>query len=161
RSRRFHRVLASVIIAAMLVGPLLQAREVNAFAGRLAERQAMWEAQQEAQKAEQNLDSELGRDAFDPLANPLAEAVASSQLAASSNGCAVQQAAPPTAITSTIDSDGDGLSDIIETEKLGTDPHNIDTDGDTISDKTEVEGYAVAGRQWYLNPLQPDSNGDG
>lgn len=53
---------------------------------------------------------------------------------------------------STIDSDGDGLSDAEEL-RLGTDPHNSDTDGDTIGDGTEL--------RLNTNPRLADSDGDG
>jgi lysophospholipase L1-like esterase len=48
------------------------------------------------------------------------------------------------------DSDGDGLSDYLETVKYGTDPNNPDTDGDGCTDGQEVaEG---------TNPLDPTSH---
>jgi len=59
------------------------------------------------------------------------------------------------------DTDGDGLSDGVEVLALGTDPSDMDTDGDFISDKTEVQGFKDgAGNTLYLDPLNPDTNGD-
>jgi thrombospondin type 3 repeat protein/Big-like domain-containing protein len=53
-----------------------------------------------------------------------------------------------------VDTDGDGLFDISETELYGTDPNNPDSDGDGVSDGAEV----AAG----TDPLAaPDADGDG
>jgi uncharacterized repeat protein (TIGR01451 family) len=59
------------------------------------------------------------------------------------------------------DSDTDGLTDGQELNKLGTDPMRADTDGDVITDTLEVQGFNYGGRQWYLNPSNPDTNNDG
>ena len=40
--------------------------------------------------------------------------------------------------TSTVDTDGDGLTDKIEIEKLKTDPTKLDTDGDGVTDGLEI-----------------------
>jgi hypothetical protein len=52
-----------------------------------------------------------------------------------------------------IDSDGDGLSDELETNTYGTNPHAADSDGDGIPDGQEV---AFWGQSW-----NGDSDGDG
>lgn len=61
---------------------------------------------------------------------------------------------------STIDSDGDKLSDVLE-QKYYTDPNNPDTDGDGYSDYIEIyHGYSP----WDKEPKrlsQMDSDGDG
>ncbi|MEM7348838.1 MAG: hypothetical protein AAF485_31800, partial [Chloroflexota bacterium] len=49
----------------------------------------------------------------------------------------------------------------MECYKLDTYTNTIDSDSDGISDWTEVQGFSVAGQTWYMNPLNPDSNGDG
>lgn len=54
---------------------------------------------------------------------------------------------------SSVDTDGDGLSDQRELE-LGTDPRNKDTDGDGLSDGDEVLKYGT-------NPLDRDTDKDG
>ena len=61
------------------------------------------------------------------------------------------QAPPPTPCG---DSDGDGLTDCIERDVLGTDPLNRDTDGDGLEDGTEVIAY-------HTDPLKTDTDGDG
>jgi subtilisin-like proprotein convertase family protein len=59
------------------------------------------------------------------------------------------------------DSDGDGLIDAAEVNQLGTDPTRPDTDGDGLRDGVEARGYKDgSGKQWYLNPLSPDTNND-
>lgn len=55
-----------------------------------------------------------------------------------------------------VDTDGDGLADVAETNIHGTDPENPDTDGDGISDGDEV----AAGTD-PLTPNVTDSDGDG
>ena len=59
------------------------------------------------------------------------------------------------------DTDGDGLDDGAEVFRLGTYAHDPDTDGDGLDDKTEVVGFQGYGGQWYLNPNDADTNGDG
>jgi hypothetical protein len=56
-------------------------------------------------------------------------------------------------IDENLDSDGDGLTDLIE-KRLGTDPYNIDTDGDGLMDGEELMG-------WGTDPLKADTDGDG
>jgi outer membrane protein OmpA-like peptidoglycan-associated protein len=55
--------------------------------------------------------------------------------------------------SSSLDSDGDGLTDEQE-RKYGTDPNNPDTDGDGLKDGEEVFKY-------HTDPLNPDTDGDG
>ncbi len=64
-------------------------------------------------------------------------------------------------VTDPSDSDGDGLSDEVEIEELGTLPDDDDTDGDHISDLLEVTGFTYNEQVWYLDPLEADSNNDG
>jgi Bacterial TSP3 repeat len=63
-------------------------------------------------------------------------------------------AAPPTTIDPTLETDGDGLTDVEEIDIYGTDPNNYDTDGDTVSDYLEA-------KNGYSDPFNPDSDGDG
>lgn len=56
------------------------------------------------------------------------------------------------------DSDGDGLCDLDELNRFGTDEQKADSDGDGIQDKTEVWSYKFGrGRL----PRAPDPDGDG
>ncbi|MFN8471514.1 MAG: hypothetical protein U0822_04785 [Anaerolineae bacterium] len=59
------------------------------------------------------------------------------------------------------DSDGDGLSDGLEVLELGTNPSLAATAGDGITDSLKVRGFTYNGQQWYLNPLDKDTNHDG
>lgn len=54
---------------------------------------------------------------------------------------------------STVDSDGDGLTDYEETHTYHTDPYKVDTDNDGLSDRDEVI-------TWKTNPLNSDTDGD-
>jgi hypothetical protein len=56
--------------------------------------------------------------------------------------------------TSLVDTDGDGLSDIIEDEYWGTSPTNPDTDGDGLNDGDEII-------TWQTNPFETDWDLDG
>jgi predicted double-glycine peptidase len=51
------------------------------------------------------------------------------------------------------DSDGDTLTDKVESEKFNTDPFNSDTDKDGLSDGEEV-------RKYKTDPLKQDTDGD-
>ena len=62
--------------------------------------------------------------------------------------------APPTTIDPTLETDGDGLTDVEEIEIYGTDPNTYDTDGDTVSDYLEA-------KNGYSDPFNPDTDGDG
>ncbi len=55
---------------------------------------------------------------------------------------------------STVDSDGDGLTDYQEVHDYHTDPHKADTDGDGLTDGEEV-------KVWRTDPLKADTDGDG
>ena len=56
-----------------------------------------------------------------------------------------------------VDTDGDGLSDLLELEVFGTSPTLIDSDGDTIPDGTEAFGW----NGWLTAPALPDTDHDG
>ena len=64
-----------------------------------------------------------------------------------------EQVVPTTTANSTLDSDGDGLTDAEEAQ-LGTNPNRVDSDFDGLSDYDEV-------KIWQTNPLNPDTDGDG
>jgi hypothetical protein len=53
-----------------------------------------------------------------------------------------------------VDSDGDGLTDAVETSTTHTNPLDPDTDHDGLSDGAEVNTY-------HTNPLDPDTDHDG
>ena len=145
----------ATVIASMLVVPLLQATQVQAFSLRQAARQ------ENAGQTDSGPNAEATAD-FDPHARPQRVA-----MAAVADTTQAPTAAPATAqssscvITADSDCDGDGLSDNVELYELGTRIDQIDSDGDGISDGTEVTPFAVDGQDWYLDPLNADTNGDG
>lgn len=51
------------------------------------------------------------------------------------------------------DSDGDGLTDVSETNRHGTDPYSVDSDGDGLADNDEIELYGT-------DPTLADSDND-
>ncbi|MGA1076736.1 MAG: hypothetical protein ACO307_16645, partial [Ilumatobacteraceae bacterium] len=57
------------------------------------------------------------------------------------------------------DTDSDGLSDFVE-RRIGTLIDEPDTDGDGIPDPIEVMGFALDGKEWFGDPLRPDTNND-
>ena len=57
-------------------------------------------------------------------------------------------------IDPTLDSDGDGLPDVIELGEWRSDPENPDTDGDGLIDGDEVNLYDSS-------PVEPDTDFDG
>jgi hypothetical protein len=69
-----------------------------------------------------------------------------------------------------LDTDGDGLPDVVETDTgvflsgsdTGTSPTNADTDGDGLLDGVESNsGLFVGPIDYGSNPLKADTNGDG
>lgn len=72
---------------------------------------------------------------------------------------APSEAVPSTPVTpvpepGVADTDGDGLNDIDETNKYGTNPRRFDTDGDGLTDGEEAN-------RWKTDPNKADSDGDG
>ena len=55
-----------------------------------------------------------------------------------------------------LDSDGDGLADILEQTQYGTDPEDVDTDGDGMSDGWEVEHGLNPLDDGESDPLEQD-----
>ncbi|MEM7127857.1 MAG: LamG-like jellyroll fold domain-containing protein, partial [Chloroflexota bacterium] len=176
RSPRFYAVLSLTIIVAMVVTPLLNMGQVSAYYARQETRQAEQQQQIEEQEQLEELKNQQMGGNFNPHRNPLtAQDVDPNAIAMASNAPthritlpATVQSTLPTparALNCTLaegsDCDGDGLTDDVELYELGTDPEDVDTDDDNISDKTEVEGFTQNGTDWYLDPSNPDSNGDG
>jgi len=59
-----------------------------------------------------------------------------------------------------VDSDGDGLSDPLETA-IGSDPHDADTDDDGVPDGKEANPADDTDGDGKINVLDPDSDADG
>jgi hypothetical protein len=155
-SPKFYAAVTGAMIAAMLVTPLLQSNQVQAFAVRQSAKQADFERQQVTQQQLDDIRTELsGRD-FNPTLNPLTDTDQQAEATIPSF-----QSNGEISCSDTLDSDGDGLIDAVECYKLDTLSDAVDSDADGISDITEVEGFTAGGRQWYLDPLNRDSNNDG
>ena len=158
-----------VIIASMVAGPLLQVQQMSAFTLRMEERSGR--GKETGTREESNIVS------FDPQHDPLASAPAFMENLPANDiqaGSLFETAMSPPRqeliravktidcdVTQNSDCDGDGLHDHVEIFQLGTWVDQKDSDNDGISDNIEVVGFTVDNRQWYLDPRNPDSNGDG
>ena len=67
---------------------------------------------------------------------------------------------PADDVTTTMDGDGDGLSDTLEAA-LGTNPNDADSDDDGVLDGAEPNFTADTDGDGRINPLDPDSDNDG
>jgi uncharacterized repeat protein (TIGR01451 family) len=66
----------------------------------------------------------------------------------------------PTDDKNIVDSDGDGLSDMVETS-IGSDPNDADSDDDGVPDGKEANPGEDTDGDGKINVLDPDSDGDG
>lgn len=178
RARLVYAVLTALVIASMLAGPLVQARQAYAFGDYVAEQQA--KAAPTEPRAADPLPAEAARDPHrDPLtdAPPVADTTPLTDIQgqptatptaicpdpnsdADGDGLTCAQEARLGTDPTNPDTDSDGLTDGQEV-RLGTDPLNPDTDGDGLPDGVEVRGFDFGGRHWYPDPLTPDSDKDG
>lgn len=171
RSPRLYATVAISIIATMVLVPLVQTRSVSAFYDRQRERQASTAVDQ-ARADERAEFKALQRNGdFDPSVDPLAlapdAAGANSRSAVASPALGSTQVSTDTtdlscasdSLPDDAEADNDGLASDVECFQLGTWPWSVDSDGDNISDAAEVLGFNN-GRDWYLDPLSTDSNGD-
>lgn len=169
-SKSVYGALVTLIVVSLVFVPLLQAQQLTAFAATQAEQHTQAQAQQPQTSAANDLFAPnlLWDTHQNPLeaARQLVQAKTLFELAparaplpvthAVSQSIPAQQASNVDPIS---DSDGDGLTYAQEI-LLGADPNNADTDGDGIQDGIEVRGFSYGGKTWYLNPLDPDTNGD-
>lgn len=189
RSRRLYAAVVLAVILSMVVIPLLQNERAVAFFDRQAAREIQQQqAQQDEQIVQEILAQRTS--SWDPHRDPLAadeaaQAPAALLLAPNAQPVTVSTPAPgdlcdPNDLADPdgdalhnydecliganpleADTDQDGLTDGQEVDRLGTAPTIADTDGDHIPDLVEIQGFSYAGQQWYLDPTNPDSNGDG
>lgn len=141
--RREVRIAINLtLVVSMLAVPLLQSQQASAYSEQIStfnEQQLIRQTDLEQSQQSQMQDSAATVPALQAQATAL------------SSSCV---------ITATSDCDGDGLTDNVERYELGTNIEKVDTDDDGISDGREVAPYNWFG-DWYLDPLNPDSNGDG
>ena len=179
QSPKLYAAMALSVIVSMLFTPLMHSHQIQAFYQTQHTRQAEYDQTIERQESLDSFQAEVSGRSFDPRQDPLA----------GSRGNSDQSVAPPAgqiepqfsqtesetdpfdpyrcdnldSDDSTDDNDGDGLSDNVECNELGTDMNEVDTDNDGISDYVEVKGVPTGTNNpdWYLDPVNPDSNGDG
>ena len=170
-NRRFARQMrlafSILIIASMVVGPLLQVQQAAAFTSRQEERINAQKAQEPGTQSQ-----EADTAVFQPHANPLTikqRTPVLDQPPTAESTTAVPTLIDPIRLAKvsvctvgeSSDCDNDGLEDKVEIFELGTFSDDVDTDNDGISDNIEVVGFSVGGEMWYMDPRNPDSNGDG
>jgi len=178
-SRALYAIVTVLVISSMLVSPLIESNRVLAMSEKQQDKIAEVDQQKSEQLAQEQILSSLQASDFNPMLDPLADSSVNAQSipanvsqpgalfdAASAQASQLQTTcANPvpgdTDCNGNPDNDGDGLTDEVEVLRLGTDPNLVDTDGDRISDKVEVQGFNIGGPQWYLDPLNYDSNLDG
>jgi uncharacterized repeat protein (TIGR01451 family) len=154
RDRRLYGAFAVAVVLMMVSGPLLRIQQADAFFEQQSAKQQEAQARQAAQpRTEATAAGPQGAN-FNPRVAPLPELTQTSP-ARLVPKLGVQATC---SLTNTeADCDSDGLTNGAEIYKLGTSPSEIDSDDDDISDYQEVKGA----NGWYLDPLNPDSNGDG
>lgn len=180
RHRYLYGAVAGATIVSMLTTPLLQAKEIQNFLIDQDIQYRQVEADQAEQRQLNQALAKLNHTDFDPHVDPLTQARqkerfqagfetpatpltgVAAEIEALRRGMiqARQQAAEE--VEPTADTDEDGLTDQLEILSLNTFPDEADTDNDGIADGIEVMGFRdSSGQQWYLDPLEADSNQDG
>jgi hypothetical protein len=160
-SRRVHVALASLLICALVGGPLLTSLRVRGFFDAQAAQAAERANQAEESEMARTLRSLTTNQHFDPHADPQAAA----------QPTALVFAAPQAIANPNSDDDGDTLTNAVEAY-IGTSsstadaddngvPDGRDSDGDLVDDNLEVTGFTLGGQTWRGDPLQRDSNSDG
>ena len=171
RSRPLYVALVSAILVSTVVGPLLQNNRIATYLDQQTTQAAAFDERQQEQDAAQLAQEVTQAQTFDPNRDPVAaaEAQLTAELAAQAATTdpldplellPAPTPEPLVAPNNNTDTDQDGLTDFLE-ERIGTDSTRPDTDNDTINDGKEVLGFQYAGRTWFSDPLQIDSNSDG
>jgi hypothetical protein len=166
RHKPVYVAIVITLIAAMIVGPILQSAQAAAYIeGQFTQAQAQQQRQQAAELGQSINTTPAAR--VEPNISPLETTQAAQKVAEVEDSVfspisqpASQAALPSVTDDANLDSDGDGLTDE-EEALLGTDPTLEDTDGDTLSDYVEVNGFQTSdGTPWYGDPLSKDTNQD-
>jgi hypothetical protein len=173
RTKTFYRFLAAFLILSMLFSPLLQSEHVSAFFQEQQEKKELTE-EQRAEAEHRESVQELQKNDWQP--NETAESQLKSDIPAARPTNFQRFVGPDTDGDGIVDdeeieywetdpnladTDGDGLDDGLEAYTLGTAPALFDSDSDNISDGLEVGGFTYNSTDWYLDPLEADSNNDG
>ncbi len=169
RSRRLYQATVALVLCSLLLVPLMQASQVNAFAAELKNEQDQQQAVAAQAEAQQNAIETLKQQpAMDPHQQPTIEAAGLSAGAVSIGEAQSLEhvaAQPLASDDSGVDTDGDGLTDADELEE-GSCPgvngpsklcagvaNPADTDDDGLSDSSEVKKIGTLPTSW-------DSDGD-
>ena len=147
--RRTRLITTWGMLIAIVFTPSLQVHASSQAVTRASAQQA---AVEQAQSLEQN--AQAIQDSV-RAAGPYTPPAAALNLLASASLSSVA----PAAANTSLDSDGDGLTDAVE-DLIGSSPFSKDSDLDGISDYNEVVGFVYGGKIWYGNPLWADSNMD-
>lgn len=188
-SKVIYTGIATFVIISMVVSPIWQDVKAAQFSSEMQAKQQAQQAAREAdQAAEDNAAAILGTDwnpnlspfeqtensASDQPASPSAELPSFSTKLQAAEDTSEESDSDQDGLTDSYeesfditvlnpnmaDTDSDGLNDSEEL-KLGIQPGNLDSDNDGIPDLYEVEGFRYANQDWYSNPLNNDSDGDG
>ncbi len=168
RSKKVYAIFVLAVAASMIVTPLLQSHQVHAFSQEMSRTQAEQEQRAEAQAERREAMAELTASNWNPHRDPReagvmrdTSSVVAEAVDADKDGLSDEQESLTGTDPTNADSDGDGLQDGAEALHLGTNPLSDDSDGDQIYDQVEVNGFEYGGKHWYLDPNNPDTNGDG
>ena len=151
RSQLFYKAVAGSITVLMLAGPFLQVASAQAYHGRLQPLLNEPNNQTPEEAAYEAIAEHQASDVWHPQQDPLTreqDMFAFPELSAELDGSAAVSAVSSNAITSTVDTDGDGVSDVIEESlELCSGPsgtfcagvtNSTDSDGDGLTDGEEV-----------------------
>ncbi len=160
-----QKALVVAIITNLVIGPLLSTFQLGSFIDAQSAKAAAETAQSSQSEMARDLATLIPTPDFHPQVNPVqaaeTRALATARLNTITTGLNLPPVAPTALLTDDgTDSDADGLSDFTE-ERVGTDPGNADTDADGLTDGKEVRGFTLAGKTWYADALNADSNNDG
>ncbi|MEM8859471.1 MAG: LamG-like jellyroll fold domain-containing protein, partial [Chloroflexota bacterium] len=162
RKPRFYAFVALAITSSMLFSPIIQTSHAQVFYGRYHTDMAAQEARQAEAEKRQEIQEAMYETDWDPHLGVQSNKyeVRSKELGANAQDFSLSTS-NLLLNTSSTDTDGDGLTDEVEINDLGTFETLADSDGDNISDYLEVTGFRYDGKDWYLNPHEVDSNQDG
>ena len=158
QSRAFYNAVAGSITVLMLAGPFLQVGSAYAYHGRLAPRLETAEVKTDEQVAEESIGEYYASEAWHPQENPLAgtpDTLAVPEAESHSLVARHSSLVASNTVTSTLDTDNDGVSDQLEDLlELCSGPSgtyctgvtdSTDSDGDGLTDGEEVNQLGTFG----------------
>ncbi|MEM7033310.1 MAG: thrombospondin type 3 repeat-containing protein [Chloroflexota bacterium] len=174
QSPKLYSAVSLTMILSMVVTPLFQSHQVSAFYETQHQRQDEHEQERLTYEDDQQRQAETTGQTFNPRQKPAfnrttdqrvdPQLLSRNPFVSGNTGSAAPALNTVDAenCETETDTDGDGLSDNVECYETGTWVDDPDTDDDSIIDSTEVQGFVGGdGTRWYLDPRNPDTNGDG